>query len=49
MTIGCVRRFLEKPAPGTTDSNLINAGTYVMEPSVLDAHRRRASPSTWSA
>lgn len=32
-----VRRFLEKPAPGTTDSNLINAGTYVMEPSVLDA------------
>jgi mannose-1-phosphate guanylyltransferase len=34
---GRVRRFLEKPEPGTTDSNLINAGTYVMEPSVLDA------------
>ena len=28
-------RFLEKPAPGTTTSNLINAGTYVFEPSVL--------------
>jgi mannose-1-phosphate guanylyltransferase len=34
---GRVLRFLEKPAPGTTDSNLINAGTYVMEPTVLDA------------
>ena len=33
---GRVSRFLEKPAPGTTESNLINAGTYVMEPSVLD-------------
>ncbi len=33
---GRVARFLEKPAPGTTESNLINAGTYVMEPSVLD-------------
>ena len=32
-----VGRFLEKPAPGTTDSNLINAGTYVMEPVVIDA------------
>ncbi len=31
-----VRRFLEKPAPGETDSNLINAGTYVFEPAVLD-------------
>jgi mannose-1-phosphate guanylyltransferase len=31
-----VRRFVEKPAPGETDSNLINAGTYVLEPSVLD-------------
>jgi mannose-1-phosphate guanylyltransferase len=31
-----VRRFVEKPAPGETDSNLINAGTYVFEPSVLD-------------
>jgi mannose-1-phosphate guanylyltransferase len=33
---GTVQRFVEKPAPGDTDSNLINAGTYVMEPSVLD-------------
>lgn len=30
-----VLRFVEKPAPGDTESNLINAGTYVMEPSVL--------------
>lgn len=34
--VGVVRRFVEKPAPGETDSNLINAGTYVFEPSVLD-------------
>ena len=34
---GRVQRFLEKPAPGVTDSNLINAGTYVMEPTVLDS------------
>lgn len=33
---GLVSRFVEKPAPGETDSNLINAGTYVFEPSVLD-------------
>ncbi|MDW3216452.1 MAG: NDP-sugar synthase [Ilumatobacteraceae bacterium] len=33
---GAVLRFVEKPAPGETDSNLINAGTYVFEPSVLD-------------
>ena len=32
---GRVRRFVEKPAPGTAPSNLINAGTYVFEPSVL--------------
>ena len=32
---GRVRRFVEKPAPGTSPSNLINAGTYVFEPSVL--------------
>ena len=31
-----VQRFVEKPAPGETSSNLINAGTYVMEASVLD-------------
>jgi mannose-1-phosphate guanylyltransferase len=33
---GKVERFVEKPAPGTAPSNLINAGTYVLEPSVLD-------------
>ena len=31
-----VRRFVEKPAPGETESDLVNAGTYVFEPSVLD-------------
>lgn len=42
---GRVRRFVEKPAPGETESNLINAGTYVFEPSVLDliAAGRRVS------
>ena len=34
-------RFVEKPPPGTEPSNLINAGTYVLEPSVLDAHPAR--------
>ena len=33
---GWVRAFVEKPAPGSAPSNLINAGTYVFEPSVLD-------------
>ena len=33
---GRIVRFVEKPAPGTEPSNLINAGTYVLEPSVLD-------------
>ena len=33
---GKIRRFVEKPEPGTEPSNLINAGTYVFEPSVLD-------------
>jgi mannose-1-phosphate guanylyltransferase len=32
---GLVRRFIEKPPPGTSPSNLINAGTYVVEPSVI--------------
>ena len=32
---GKVERFIEKPAPGTAPTNLINAGTYVLEPSVL--------------
>jgi len=33
---GSVRAFVKKPAPSTEPSNLINAGTYVFEPSVLD-------------
>ena len=32
---GAVTAFVEKPEPGTEPSNLINAGTYVFEPSVL--------------
>ena len=31
-----MRRFVEKPAPGETESRTINAGTYVFEESVLD-------------
>jgi len=33
---GRVEAFVEKPAPGTAASNMINAGMYVVEPSVLD-------------
>lgn len=33
---GCVQRFVEKPAPGSEPSRMINAGTYVFEPEVLD-------------
>ncbi len=33
---GRILRFVEKPPPGTEPSNLINAGTYVFEPSVLE-------------
>lgn len=33
---GWVQRFVEKPAPGETTSSVINAGTYVLEPQVLD-------------
>ncbi len=32
---GQVLRFVEKPAPGTEESNLASAGTYVLEPSVM--------------
>ena len=34
-----MERFVEKPPPGTAPSNLINAGTYVLEPSVARPHR----------
>lgn len=33
---GAINAFVEKPEPGTEPSNLINAGTYVFEPSVFD-------------
>ena len=33
---GRVEAFIEKPDPGDAPSNWINAGTYVLEPSVLD-------------
>lgn len=33
---GRVVAFIEKPPPGTAPTNLINAGCYVLEPSVLD-------------
>lgn len=33
---GVVSRFVEKPVPGETTSSLVNAGTYVFEPTVLD-------------
>jgi NDP-sugar pyrophosphorylase family protein len=42
---GRVLAFIEKPEPGRAPTNLINAGTYVLEPSVLDLidHERRVS------
>lgn len=36
---GRVRRFVEKPPTGTAPSNYVNAGTYVLEASVLDRIR----------
>ncbi|MEY3266637.1 MAG: hypothetical protein RJA15_1083 [Actinomycetota bacterium] len=33
---GWVQRFVEKPQPGETSSNVVNAGTYVLEPSVIN-------------
>jgi mannose-1-phosphate guanylyltransferase len=33
---GRVMRFVEKPAPGQTTSRNVNAGTYVLEPTVID-------------
>jgi mannose-1-phosphate guanylyltransferase len=38
---GRVERFVEKPPAGTMTSNLINAGSYVFEPSVVERHQRR--------
>lgn len=42
---GRVTSFVEKPPPGTAPTNLINAGVYVLEPSVL-ARVPRGEP--WS-
>jgi mannose-1-phosphate guanylyltransferase len=33
---GKVEAFIEKPAPGTAPTNMINAGIYVLEPSFLE-------------
>ena len=33
---GRVEAFVEKPPPGTAPTNWINAGTYVLEPTVID-------------
>lgn len=33
---GRIKRFVEKPPPDQVTSNLINAGTYVLEPRVLE-------------
>ncbi len=38
---GRVLGFLEKPAADEIDTDLINAGAYVLEPAVLDRDRRR--------
>jgi NDP-sugar pyrophosphorylase family protein len=45
-TSGRVTGFIEKPPPGEAPTNLINAGVYVMEPSVLD---RIPEGAEWSA
>lgn len=38
-----ILEFIEKPEPGTTPSNLINAGLYILEPAVLDIIPKGAS------
>ena len=43
---GRVTGFVEKPEPGEATTNLINAGVYVMEPSVLE---RIPAGEVWSA
>ncbi|HEX2057544.1 MAG TPA: NDP-sugar synthase [Actinomycetota bacterium] len=42
---GRVQEFVEKPPPGRAPTNLINAGIYVLEPSVLD---RVPAGEVWS-
>lgn len=43
---GRVLGFVEKPPPGEAPTNLINAGVYIFEPSVLD---RIPAQQVWSA
>ena len=43
---GRVLDFVEKPSPGEATTNLINAGVYVLEPSVLE---RIPAGAVWSA
>ncbi|MGH2806442.1 MAG: sugar phosphate nucleotidyltransferase [Actinomycetota bacterium] len=43
---GRVQGFIEKPPPGEAPTNLINAGIYVMEPTVLD---RIPKGEVWSS
>ena len=43
---GRVQGFIEKPPPGEAPTNLINAGVYILEPSVLD---RIPAGVEWSA
>lgn len=33
---GRIKQFVEKPAPGTAPSNLVNTGIYLFEPEMLD-------------
>jgi mannose-1-phosphate guanylyltransferase len=33
---GWVQRFVEKPSPGESTSSVVNAGLYVLEPTVID-------------
>ncbi|HLG50119.1 MAG TPA: NDP-sugar synthase [Chloroflexota bacterium] len=40
---GRVRRFVEKPRPDQITTNLINAGTYILEPEILE----RIPPDTY--
>ena len=41
-TQGKITRFLEKPSPSEVTTNLINAGTYILEPDIL----QRIPPQT---
>jgi NDP-sugar pyrophosphorylase family protein len=34
---GAIKRFVEKPPPGTAPSNLVNTGIYLFEPEILES------------